>query len=201
MQPNVNVPDAQPRRPRPGWVTASAVILLVVGMLAALTGLLLLAMGLLMGSVWTDAFRVQSTQPSLSPEALSRMMTGVSIAMGAIAGAWALGTLLAGIGLLRGRGWARITGIVLSAIGLAVTGLAMLGMAFSVAMSSSMLNDPQFRDLYGSYDTGSALWAGTGIVIGFILPFAISYLVVLIALVRNGAYFTPIPPARPARQP
>ncbi len=180
-------PAARPRRP--GWVTTAAVLMLVVGTLSALIGVVLLVMGLALGPAWMELMADQPGMETVSPEAVTGMMTGFFVIVAVISLVWAAGHVAAGVGTLAGRGWARITGIVLSVIGLLFSLLLVALTLGSYGMTEQMMQDPQFRDLYGPGYTPEMM--GTSILVSmlFIVPWLIGYVIVLVVLIRNGAFF------------
>lgn len=196
-QPNPAWPAPTPAPPapaaqlgRPGWVTTAAVLLLVVGALSAFGGMLMLILGLAFGSEWTELMALESGTPdTVAPEAVAGMMTGVLVVIAVLALAWAAGHVAAGVGILGGRGWARITGMVLSVIGL-VFSLLLIGLTVaSFGMTASLMEDPEFRELYGPGYAEDLM--GTSIITSFLflLPWLIGYIVVLVVLIRTGAFF------------
>lgn len=194
-QPNPAWPAPAPPAPtaqlgRPGWVTTAAVLLLVVGALSAFGGMLMLILGLAFGSEWTELMALESGTPdTVAPEAVAGMMTGVLVVIAVLALAWAAGHVAAGVGILGGRGWARITGMVLSVIGL-VFSLLLIGLTVaSFGMTASLMEDPEFRELYGPGYAEDLM--GTSIITSFLflLPWLIGYIVVLVVLIRTGAFF------------
>jgi hypothetical protein len=97
---------------RPGSVTASAVILIVLGVLVALFGLLSLFAGAVLPSVAdSPEFREQFGD-------LSDALGGLLLTLGVIVLAYGVLELVTGIFLLSGRGWARITGLVVAVLGI-----------------------------------------------------------------------------------
>lgn len=183
-------PAARPRRP--GWVTTAAVLMLVVGTLSALMGVVLLVMGLALGPAWMELMAGQPGMETVSPEAVTGMMTGFFVIVAVISLAWAAAHVAAGVGVLAGRGWARITGIVLSVIGLLFSLLLVALTLGSYGMTEQMMQDPRFRDLYGpGYDMGASF----AVSMLFILPWLIGYVIVLVVLIRNGAFFNRFPAA------
>ena len=186
--PVAPVAVATPRRS--GWVTTSAVVLLVVGTLSALAGVLMIIIGIAFGSSFSDMFTGQPGVPeNVNFEAVSGIMTGFIVGFAIIALLWAAGHVAAGVGILGGRAWGRITGIVLAAIGLALSALGIFGTLASAAATPDMMRDPDFAALYPGMSAQDV--ATTSIVTGmlFLLSFLIGYLIVLITMIRNGAFF------------
>ncbi len=175
---------AEPPPRRPGWVTTSAVILLIVGTLSALIGVLMLVLGVAIGPAWTDMMRGQPGMEDIDPAMVSGIMTGSLVVVAVIALFWAAGTVAAGVGILGGRGWARITGIVLSIIGLLVTALLLLSVVGSMGMTPELLEDPSMRGV-----TAGDLAMGSAVSVAFVGAFVIGYAIVLVTLIRSGAFF------------
>jgi hypothetical protein len=92
-------------------VTAAGIVLIVIGTLFTLLGLLVVVGGALLGSM--------ADRPDLLadfPE-LAGAVGGIVAIVGAIVLAFGVIELLSGIFALRGRGWARITAIVVAVLG------------------------------------------------------------------------------------
>jgi hypothetical protein len=106
---------------RPGRVTAASIILIVLGALSVLFGLLALLGGALFAGAASDP-SVQAEIPGL-PAAFA----GIILVVAVILLAWGILEILSGAKALGGRNWARITGIVLSVIGLLLFVLGLLG--------------------------------------------------------------------------
>lgn len=165
--------------------------MLVVATISALIGVVLLIMGLAFGPAWTEFMAGQPGMETVNPEAVAGMMSAFFVVIAVISLAWAAGHVAGGVGVLAGRGWARITGIVLSVMGLLFSLLLVALTLQSFVVTEEMMQDPQFRDLYGpGYDVGASLLLS----MLFILPWLIGYVVVLVVLIRNGAFFNR-PPA------
>lgn len=109
-----------PAPPRPGMVTAGGVVMIVMGALAVLFGLLMLLGGVFIGGAGSE---FESEIPGLT--GMSGAVAGVIIVIALVILAFGILDILAGAYVIGGRGWARITGIVLAAIMglLALTGL------------------------------------------------------------------------------
>jgi len=178
-------PVAEPPPQRPGWVTTSAVILLIVGALSALVGALMLVLGVAIGPAWTDMMSGQPGIEGIDPAMMTGIMTGSLVALAVIALLWATGTVAAGVGILGGRGWARVLGIVLSIIGLLVTGVLLASVLGSFGMTPEMIDDPSMREV-----TADDLRTGSAISAAFVGAFVIGYAIVLVTLIRSGAYFS-----------
>lgn len=170
----------------------------MIGALTALLSLIALLMGALFGSMWTDLMSTVPVEGSqfeggtLSPgtaEAMGGFMTGFLVGLAIIGVLWSGAHIAAGVGILGGRGWARITGLVLAIIGVLFSALGLVGIVASIGMSSAMVNDPAFRDVYGSNFTAESMGSALMVNLLMILPFAIGYVIVLVALIRNGRFF------------
>lgn len=109
-----NLPTAPPMV-RPGMITGAGVTLIVLGVLTSLLGLLaLLRVGLFAGA---------AVMPGMG---LMAAFTGGIFFVALIVVAYGALQLYTGLNVLKGRSWARVTGIVLGIIGavLALGGLA-----------------------------------------------------------------------------
>jgi hypothetical protein len=180
-----------PQRPRrPGWVTTAGVILLTIAGLSWLIGLLVVVFAAFLGPAMTDLF---ASQPGMAGgvdvNAIGGLITGVMIAIGLITILWAAAHTVAGAWILKGSGWARIVGIVLSVIGLLFGLLGIVGTIASIPGTEAMMNDPAFRDLYVGMTADEVIMQSIISTVVFVLPFVIAYIVVVVALIRNGSYF------------
>lgn len=186
-------PVVAPRRS--GWVTTAAVVLLASGTLSALFGLIYLILGLASGPAWTELISGQPGVPAeVDVEAMSGFLIGFMVAIALVTLAWSAAHIAAGVGILAGRGWARITGMVVSVLGFLLSLLGLVGTLASMGAASAIADDPELRAETGGYSPEELMAATiiTGVV--FILPFVVGYLIVLVALIRNGPFFE-----RPAR--
>ena len=178
-------PVVLPPPQRPGWVTTSAVILLIVGALSAVMGALMLVLGVAIGPAWTDMMSGQPGMEEIDPAMVTGIMTGSLVVVAVIALLWAVGTVASGVGILGGRGWARVLGIVLSIIGVLVTGLLLVSVIGSFGVTPEIIDDPSMGNITaGDLRTGSAISAA------FVGAFVLGYVIVLVTLFRNGAYFS-----------
>lgn len=181
-------PIAAPRRS--GWVTTAAVVLLASGALSALVGLIFLILGVAAGPAWTE---LVSGPPGLEErdlEAMSGFMTGFMVGLAIVTLAWAAAHVAAGVGILAGRGWARVTGMVVSVLGFLLSLLALVGTLASLgAASAMMIEDPTFQEQMGGYSAQELMGATIITSVVFIGPFVVGYLIALIALIRNGPFF------------
>lgn len=96
---------------RRGRLTAAAAILIGLGTLVALFGTLFLLVGMMFDTIRSMAG--VSEQLSDIPEAFG----GFIVAVGLLVLAFGVLQVVAGIFVLRGRSWARITGLILSTLG------------------------------------------------------------------------------------
>lgn len=107
-------PAPVPARARPGSVTAAGVILVVLGVLVGLFGALSLLAGALFPTVAdSPEFRGQFGTVS---EALGGLLLGVGIVLLA----YGVLQVVTGIFILPGRGWARISGLVVAVLGVLI---------------------------------------------------------------------------------
>lgn len=179
---------------RPGWVTTAGVVLLTFGVLSALAGLVYLAFSLAMGAFWGEMMRLQPGMPSgASLEAMESLMTGILVGISVVILVWASGHLAAGIGVLKGRSWARILGMVVSVLGAALSALGLAAVLWSFSFMGRMMDDPAYRDAMESYGYGTLpddyMSAMLWLSVAFVVPFVVGYLVVIVALARNGRFF------------
>jgi len=187
---DTSAPSGAATRGRPGWATMAAVLLLSVGVLSAILGLMFLVTALAMGSVWGDMMRAQPGMPAtIDTDAVGRVVGGMLIGISVVVLAWAAANLLAGIGILAGRGWARILGLVVASIGAVLSALAMAGMLWSWALTADMMRDPRFSELYGPYSPSDMIGAGVVMTLAFMLPFVVAYGLVLVGLMGSGRFF------------
>ena len=95
---------------RPATVTTAAIVLMVIGLLVAVLGLLIVLAGTLLSGLGGTGFSGQFAN-------LPAAVGGIVAVVGVIFVAFGVLEVFSGIYLLAGRGWARITAIVLSVIG------------------------------------------------------------------------------------
>lgn len=182
-------PAAAPSARRSRWVTAAGVMLLTAAGLSGLLGLIMVLLGVALGPALVDMMPPDPGMPAAEMDAMSGIFTGVMVGLGIIALIWAATHVAAGVGILGGRGWARITGIVLSLIGLLFASLALLTGLLSSGTTESMMQDPMFRDLYAGMSPEQAALESLLFTVSFTVPFIIGYLIVLVTLIRSGAFF------------
>lgn len=178
-----------------GWVTAAGIILLAVGILTGLFALVFFIFGFGMGQFFTDVMQAQpELPPNVSAESFGRMMTAILTGVGIVMLVWAILEIAAGIGVLLRRGWGRILGIVISGIG---TVFGLIGVIGVLVSTTVVVSDPSFSAAYG----GTTV-PGIGLALNllFTLPFLVGYVVVLIALIQNGAAFRRLAAPDPGRE-
>lgn len=98
-----------PPAARPGMVTGAAIVLIVIGVLTALFSLLIIAGGLFVSGLGSSATNQAG--------AVFGAAGGVLAFVGILVLAWGVLEVVTGINVLSAKGWARVTGIVLAAIG------------------------------------------------------------------------------------
>ena len=153
---------------RPIGVTIIAILTIIGGIILTFGGISLLAFGAFFTSVPIDVFiseqmqrqqeqlqlqQQQHQQQQLQQElrnatelqALSQFLGGVGIAIGAIVLAVGIGYLVVSYGLLKGKGWAWITTVILTIIAIAVQIVS--------GVTASMFN-ASFIDDTNSFATG-----------------------------------------------
>ncbi|MFI5262696.1 MAG: hypothetical protein ACHQZR_09110 [Candidatus Limnocylindrales bacterium] len=106
-------------------VALAGVLLLILGMLVSLGGLALLVLGAFARTAIDDAIR-NGNLSSYSADIIS-FVEGVIVVFGVVVLLYGLGELVAGIGVLRKRGWGRVLGIVLAAVAGLFTTFGVLG--------------------------------------------------------------------------
>jgi hypothetical protein len=197
----VGSPPTDPAwNPQPAEQAGSAVVQSTSGAVVA-AGVILLAIATLIGIVATFAIfagammdqwqsLVGGGQSGLTDEevraAMSMGRTFV-IVIGAVLLVIAVAHLASGIGVLRRRGWARIVGLVMAALGLLVWALALLGNVVAATqtipagyLTESGLTVEQYRALVG------VTWIFGVAISGVALA---AYLFILVVLIRRGREF------------
>ena len=110
----------------PAAVMLIAILTIIGGLILILVGVSLLAFGAFFNSVPIDIYISEQLQhrqdiDSVADlEALARILAGIGIVIGAIVLAVGIGYFFASYGLLKGKGWARTTTIMLSIIAIGV---------------------------------------------------------------------------------
>ena len=201
------VPPAafSPSVPRPGWTTSAAIILIASGsVFGFMTLLILLTIPVAVSGAGMSG---GLADPSIDPKAadqVGRAIVAMSAVVGMVGIIWTAGHLAAGIGALRRRGWARVLGIVLSALGatlfllLCALVLSTLAMYSDPAFRETLLSDPEIDELYRSGAYGDPVQAAIiGTVTGAVMVglLGVTYLCALYGLVRSAAYFAWRPPS------
>jgi hypothetical protein len=112
---------------RPIGVTIIAILTIIGGVLLTFGGISLLVFGAFFTAVPVDVFleeglqqQQQDLQNAAELQALARFLGGVGIAIGAIVLAVGIGYLIVSYGLLKGKGWAWTTTVILTIIAIAV---------------------------------------------------------------------------------
>lgn len=177
---------------RPGWVTASAVLLLIVAAISGLIGLGLVLLALVAGPSFAEF--IGGVMPEIGADAVGGLITATMAVFGVVALVWAGGHTAAGIGILGGRGWARITGMVLAVIGLLLTALMLGGTLATIGETEAMMRDPFYADLYAGMTPEQVVTESIVGAVAFNGPFIAGYLVVLVTLIRSGRFFREPPP-------
>lgn len=175
---------------RSGWVTASGIILLVVAAVSILMAMALLILGLFIGPAFTEIADVGSDAGEVTA-AMGGIVTGVMVALGVVAVMWAGAHTAAGIGILAGRGWARIIGIVLAVIGLLVSLLFLAGTVGTASDVETIMRDPAFADMYAGMTAEQVAFESLLFGLLVSVPFIVGYLVVLLTMIRSSAFFDP----------
>ncbi|MDP9271633.1 MAG: hypothetical protein M3P14_11805 [Chloroflexota bacterium] len=179
--PATGYPGA-PRRPgTPGSLIAAGVVLLVLAVLALLWAILFGLYGAMIGSV-TSVIQNNPERFNLNVSDVSGLMDSlrpVLIGLAVVAVLVALGHAAAGIGVIGRRGWARITGLVLGGLGLAVNLLALVVILIGFGSARPVTNNGITVDPVPTLITGTVIVAA----------FALAYGFVVMTLARRGADF------------
>lgn len=171
-------------RPVPGTVTAAAVLLFVMAILTGLFGALMLFAGAI-GAVnwmWDPMMGRPLDRPGF--EGALGMAQFFVIALSVILLAASTGHVVAGVGILRLRSWARVLGLVLAVFGLLVFGLNVLGSVIAFAQPLPSDIEPLAeRAIFAARHGGTIFWLVMSAIFGGFYAF------VLIVLMRRGDAF------------
>jgi hypothetical protein len=168
-----------------GAVVGAGVILLVISALVGIFSLFALFAAAIMGEM-SGLYR----DSGLTDEQV-RMAAALGrvdiLGVGGIGLALAVAHLVAGIGVLRRRGWARILGLVLSVLGVVVWGLALVGsvvVAVQPIPAGYLENSGLTIEEYRSFTR-------IGTVVGLVITTVAlaAYLFILVVLARRGREF------------
>jgi hypothetical protein len=165
----------------PGTLIAVGVILLVFAVLALLWALLFFLYGALLGS-FTGVVQNNPGQFNFSAADMSSLvdsMRPILIGLAVFALLVALAHAAAGIGVLGRRGWARLTGLVLGGLGLAINLLI---------VAVTLIGLPSARQVT---QNGITIDTRSSLIIAIVIfgVFAVTYGFVVFALARRGADF------------
>jgi hypothetical protein len=197
-EPTVPVPTATPEptdvwnpparpleRPLPGSLLVAGVLLLIGAGLAVLAGGIMFLTGTMFDQIPTSF-----NTGNLSEEQFRASMDiarGLVLALGIGALLVAVAHLFAGIGVLRRRGWGRILGLVVSALGVLFLGFGLLGTLVAMSqplpagyLQTSGLTAEQYRSMIGVTFAFLAAILGIGLAV---------YVFVLVVLARKGSAF------------
>lgn len=166
---------------RPRSVSAAAITLVVLAALSLLNSLITVISVDRAVAALQEQYRLLVGFPLLSDWFSS--VGRLSFLFGAVIGLlWSAALLVTAWGLLAGRGWARITGMVIGLLGVGGTLTALLGILASPAeLRGGVQLNPLLSDLRGDVVSIAAAV--------LLLPAAAAYGVALWWLVRNGRYF------------
>lgn len=177
-------PPAAPR-PVPGTITAVAVLLFVLAILTGLFGAIMLFAGAIGPATWMWG-PIMGTPPFDQPgsEVVARMAQFFVIAVSVIFLAAATAHVIAGVGILRLRSWARVLGLVLAVFGLLVFLLSVLGSVITFAQPWPSGFDPfADRAIFAARLGGTIFWLALSAIFGGFYAF------VLVVLGRRGDVF------------
>jgi len=169
-----------------GLVMGAGVILIVISVLVGIFAIFAMFAGIVMDD-FSSFYGNQSGLTQEQGRAAMAMGRTFIFAFGAIGLAVATGHLVSGIGVLRRRGWARILGLVLGALGILIWGLALVGSMVAAAspmpagyLESSGLTLEEYRAIT---QAGAIIGiAITGIALA-------AYLYILVVLATKGREF------------
>ena len=172
-------------RSLPGSLLAAGVLLLIGAGLAALTAGIMFLAGAMFGQVPITVNNGQLTEEQVRASIDVARWLVVGLGVGALLVAAA--HLVAGIAVLRRRGWGRILGMVVSILGVLFLGLGLLGslLAMGVPISDASLQGSgmtaeQYRSMIG---------VTLGIVAGLMAIGLGIYIFILIVLATRGSEF------------
>jgi hypothetical protein len=175
----------EPTRSLPGSLLAAGVLLLIGAGLAFLTASIMFLAGAMFDQVPIVVNDGQLTDEQV--RASLDIARGLMVGLGIGALLVAVAHLVAGIGVLRRRGWGRILGIVVSILGVLFLGLGLLGslLAMGMPISDASLQGAgmtaeQYRSMIG---VTFAILAGL-MAIGLGI-----YIFILVVLATRGSAF------------
>jgi hypothetical protein len=175
----------EPTRSLPGSLLAAGVLLLIGAGLAFLTASIMFLAGAMFDQVPIVVNDGQLTDEQV--RASLDIARGLMVGLGIGALLVAVAHLVAGIGVLRRRGWGRILGIVVSILGVLFLGLGLLGslLAMGMPISDASLEGAgmtaeQYRSMIG---VTFAILAGL-MAIGLGI-----YIFILVVLATRGSAF------------
>jgi len=172
-------------RSLPGSLLAAGVLLLIGAGLAALTAGIMFLAGAMFGQVPITVNNGQLTEEQVRASIDVARWLVVGLGVGALLVAAA--HLVAGIAVLRRRGWGRILGMVVSILGVLFLGLGLLGSLLAMGVPSSDAS------LQGSGMTAEQYRSMIGVTLGIVAGLmAIGlgiYIFILIVLATRGSEF------------
>lgn len=180
-------------RSLPGSLLAAGVLLLIGAGLAGLTGGLMFLTGAMFDQVPATVNNGQLTEEQF--RASIDLARGLVLGLGIVALLVALAHLLAGIGVLRRRGWGRVLGLVVSILGILFLALGFLGSLAAMAMpisdisiQASGMTAEQYRSMIGI----------TFVVIAALMLIGLGiYVFITIVLATRGSEFAERPSEAP----
>ncbi|PZR63886.1 MAG: hypothetical protein DLM71_03300 [Chloroflexi bacterium] len=159
---------------------AIGVILLVLGVLSAIWGLLFLLSQAVMSGLSPNnpAFSTPELQ-GIDMRGMLGAMSAVMVVLAIIALGFAAAHIAAGIGVLRRRGWGRITGMVLAVLGILLDAVVVLSSLASLRQSSALAARSTMID-----PTTTVV-----VVLVVIAVFLAAHVVIVVGLIRSGRHF------------
>jgi hypothetical protein len=186
-------PIRPPRRPLPGSLLAAGVLLLIGAGMAGLTGGLMFLTGAMFGQLPTNIDPGNLTEEEF--RASMDLARGLILGLGVGALLVALAHLLAGIGVLRRRGWGRILGLVVAILGILFLGLGLLG---SLVAISQPLSDASIQARGMTAEQARSMVGITlAIMAGLMAIGLATYVFIVVVLATRGSAFDEGPDASP----
>jgi hypothetical protein len=169
------------------------VLLLIGAGMAGLTGGLMFLTGAMFGQLPTNIDPGNLTEEEF--RASMDLARGLILGLGVGALLVALAHLLAGIGVLRRRGWGRILGLVVAILGILFLGLGLLG---SLVAISQPLSDASIQARGMTAEQARSMVGITlAIMAGLMAIGLATYVFIVVVLATRGSAFDEGPDASP----
>jgi hypothetical protein len=186
-------PVQPPRRPLPGSLLAAGVLLLIGAGLAGLTGVLMFLTGAMFDQLPANIDTGNLTEEEF--RASMDLARGFILGLGVGALLVALAHLLAGIGVLRRRGWGRILGLVVAILGILFLGLGLLG---SLVAISQPFNEASIQARGMTAEQARSMLGITLAIMAGLMAIGLAiYIFIVVVLATGGSAFEEGPDASP----